>query len=92
MKEAKAAKVTKTEPDGPTPSPGQLTTIQIKEMMANAQRMIEERKRALGAMGGAGIPPPGMTVPPVQVLPTMPTLATEPPRVTAAVFDGKRWF
>lgn len=30
------------------PSPGQLTAIQIKEMMANAQRMIEERKRALG--------------------------------------------
>ncbi|XP_076338997.1 pre-mRNA processing factor 3 [Tachypleus tridentatus] len=29
------------------PSPGQLTAIQIKEMMANAQRMIEERKKAL---------------------------------------------
>ncbi|KAK8778376.1 hypothetical protein V5799_020285 [Amblyomma americanum] len=30
------------------PSPGQLTTLQIREMMANAQRMIEERKKALG--------------------------------------------
>ncbi|XP_064463829.1 U4/U6 small nuclear ribonucleoprotein Prp3-like isoform X2 [Ornithodoros turicata] len=42
------------------PSPGQLTAMQIKEMMANAQRMIEERKRALGVpvarpMGLAGI-------------------------------------
>uniref|UniRef100_T1J0D7 U4/U6 small nuclear ribonucleoprotein Prp3 n=1 Tax=Strigamia maritima TaxID=126957 RepID=T1J0D7_STRMM len=29
------------------PSPGQLTTMQIKEMMALAQRTIEERKKAL---------------------------------------------
>lgn len=32
------------------PSPGQLTTIQIKEMMANAQKVIEERKKALNQM------------------------------------------
>ncbi|GLH15173.1 U4/U6 small nuclear ribonucleoprotein Prp3 [Gryllus bimaculatus] len=32
------------------PSPGQLTALQIKEMMANAQKMIEERKRALNAL------------------------------------------
>lgn len=38
------------------PSPGQLTAIQIKEMMANAQRMIEERKRALGSVQ-APVPP-----------------------------------
>ncbi|CAN7981526.1 unnamed protein product [Ixodes pacificus] len=36
------------------PSPGQLTAIQIKEMMANAQRMIEERKRALGVSEMSG--------------------------------------
>ncbi|XP_046396426.1 U4/U6 small nuclear ribonucleoprotein Prp3 [Ischnura elegans] len=41
------------------PSPGQLTALQIKEMMANAQRMIEERKKALtmlrvGETGGGG--------------------------------------
>ncbi|XP_071040336.1 U4/U6 small nuclear ribonucleoprotein Prp3 isoform X2 [Parasteatoda tepidariorum] len=29
------------------PSPGELTTLQIKEMMANAQRMIEERKKQM---------------------------------------------
>ncbi|GIY63806.1 hypothetical protein CDAR_601471 [Caerostris darwini] len=29
------------------PSPGQLTTIQIQEMMANAQKMIEERKKQM---------------------------------------------
>lgn len=29
------------------PSPGQLTAIQIQEMMANAQRMIEERKKQM---------------------------------------------
>ncbi|GFT09070.1 hypothetical protein TNCV_4105332 [Trichonephila clavipes] len=29
------------------PSPGQLTTMQIQEMMANAQRMIEERKKQM---------------------------------------------
>ncbi|KAJ1526227.1 hypothetical protein ONE63_009384 [Megalurothrips usitatus] len=34
------------------PSPGQLSAMQIKEMMANAQRMIEERKRALNALKG----------------------------------------
>ncbi|KAM7298169.1 U4/U6 small nuclear ribonucleoprotein Prp3 isoform X2 [Ixodes scapularis] len=39
------------------PSPGQLTAIQIKEMMANAQRMIEERKRALGPVAVAPAPP-----------------------------------
>ncbi|XP_071451627.1 U4/U6 small nuclear ribonucleoprotein Prp3 isoform X2 [Hetaerina americana] len=45
------------------PSPGQLTALQIKEMMANAQRMIEERKKALTMLrvgetgeGGGGIP------------------------------------
>ncbi|XP_034233784.1 U4/U6 small nuclear ribonucleoprotein Prp3 [Thrips palmi] len=36
----------------PKPSPGQLSAIQIKEMMANAQRMIEERKKALNALKG----------------------------------------
>ncbi|CAL1277743.1 unnamed protein product [Larinioides sclopetarius] len=34
------------------PSPGQLTTMQIQEMMANAQRMIEERKKQM-LMSGA---------------------------------------
>ncbi|XP_063231313.1 U4/U6 small nuclear ribonucleoprotein Prp3 isoform X2 [Bacillus rossius redtenbacheri] len=40
-----------------TPSPGQLTAIQIKEMMANAQKMIEERKRALNALRAHETPP-----------------------------------
>lgn len=35
------------------PSPGQLTSIQIREMMATAQRMIEERKKAFG---GSAVP------------------------------------
>ncbi len=35
-------------PDPGNPSPGQLTTDKIKEMMANAQRMIRERKAQLG--------------------------------------------
>jgi len=61
-------------------------------MMANAQRMIEERKRALGAMVvGSGLPPPGIIVPPVRVLPTIPTLATEPER-SAAAFEGTSLF
>ncbi|XP_023218247.1 U4/U6 small nuclear ribonucleoprotein Prp3-like [Centruroides sculpturatus] len=34
------------------PSPGQLTALQIKEMMANAQRLIEERKKALSLKFG----------------------------------------
>lgn len=50
------------------PSPGQLTAIQIKEMMANAQRMIEERKRALGAV------PVVPSVPPQPTLGSMGTL------------------
>ncbi|CAN7988298.1 unnamed protein product [Ixodes hexagonus] len=60
------------------PSPGQLTAIQIKEMMANAQRMIEERKRALGVSSvpavspllGGGVPlvRPGLGMPPVAPL------------------------
>ncbi|XP_054713367.1 U4/U6 small nuclear ribonucleoprotein Prp3-like [Uloborus diversus] len=33
------------------PSPGQLTTMQIQEMMANAQRMIEERKKQMRLSG-----------------------------------------
>nr|CAD7424184.1 unnamed protein product [Timema monikensis] len=40
-----------------SPSPGQLTAIQIKEMMANAQKMIEERKRALNALRADEAPP-----------------------------------
>jgi U4/U6 small nuclear ribonucleoprotein PRP3 len=39
------------------PSPGQLTTLQIKEVMANAQKMIEERKHALNALAADEIPP-----------------------------------
>ncbi|KAJ9589018.1 hypothetical protein L9F63_017713 [Diploptera punctata] len=55
-KESKKSKSKNAEPEGTTipapgnPSPGQLTTLQIKEMMANAQKMIEERKRALNAL------------------------------------------
>ncbi|XP_055947967.1 U4/U6 small nuclear ribonucleoprotein Prp3-like [Argiope bruennichi] len=40
------------------PSPGQLTTIQIQEMMANAQRMIEERKKQMLMSGALGQVPP----------------------------------
>ncbi|KFM61208.1 U4/U6 small nuclear ribonucleoprotein Prp3, partial [Stegodyphus mimosarum] len=36
------------------PSPGQLTTMQIQEMMANAQKMIEERKRQMQLTGALG--------------------------------------
>ncbi|KDR24472.1 U4/U6 small nuclear ribonucleoprotein Prp3 [Zootermopsis nevadensis] len=46
-----------TIPAPGNPSPGQLTTLQIKEMMANAQKMIEERKRALNALRADEIPP-----------------------------------
>ncbi|XP_047114545.1 U4/U6 small nuclear ribonucleoprotein Prp3 [Schistocerca piceifrons] len=60
---SKKAKTKFTEAEAPTipaaaqPSPGQLTAIQIKEMMANAQKMIEERKRALNALRVDEIPP-----------------------------------
>ncbi|GAB6031986.1 hypothetical protein CHUAL_010364 [Chamberlinius hualienensis] len=46
------------------PSPGQLSNLQIKEMMANAQKMIEERKKALGHVPPKPtVPPPSITVP-----------------------------
>jgi U4/U6 small nuclear ribonucleoprotein PRP3 len=59
----KAKMKSNTEPEVTTisapgnPSPGQLTTLQIKEVMANAQKMIEERKRALNALAADEIPP-----------------------------------
>ena len=46
-----------------------MIVFQIKEMMANAQRMIEERKKALNALKGddksvkPAIPPPAVAVP-----------------------------
>jgi U4/U6 small nuclear ribonucleoprotein PRP3 len=52
----KAKMKSNTEPEVTTipapgnPSPGQLTTLQIKEVVANAQKMIEERKHALNAL------------------------------------------
>lgn len=36
------------------PSPGMLTAMQIKDMMANAQKMIEERKKQLNLLSGTG--------------------------------------
>lgn len=54
VSESKKAKV-EEQPNLPVagqPSPGQLTTMQIQEMMANAQRMIEERKKQM-LMSGA---------------------------------------
>ncbi|XP_067012586.1 U4/U6 small nuclear ribonucleoprotein Prp3 isoform X2 [Anabrus simplex] len=48
---------TPTIPPPGNPSPGQLTAIQIREMMANAQKMIEERKRALNALRVDETPP-----------------------------------
>jgi U4/U6 small nuclear ribonucleoprotein PRP3 len=50
-----------------------MSSQQIKDMMANAQRMIEERKRALGAIGSTPLPPPGVHVPT--------TLATTPMQI-----------
>lgn len=55
-------------PDPGKPSPGQLTADKIKDMMAAAQKMIEERKAQLNAM-----PPPG-TLQTMPVMSTMPTL------------------
>lgn len=55
------------EPGDPTtPSPGQLTALQIQQMMADAKRMISVRKQALEAtgisLGGAGtVPPPSQS-------------------------------
>lgn len=52
-----------------------LCLFQIKEMMANAQRMIEERKKALNALKGddrsvkPAIPPPTLAVPAVNNAP-----------------------
>ncbi|XP_052796317.1 U4/U6 small nuclear ribonucleoprotein Prp3-like [Mya arenaria] len=43
------------QPDNPDPSPGQLTEEKIKEMMQNAQKMIQERKAQL--MGNQQPPP-----------------------------------
>ncbi|CAL8125507.1 unnamed protein product [Orchesella dallaii] len=83
-------------PDGM--SPGQLTSLQIKEMMANAQRMIEERKRALEKLGptGAVLPPPGVVVPPPVMLATpqlstpVPSAAMAEQEYSAPVFDGDK--
>lgn len=66
----------------------QITSLQIKEMMVNAQRMIEERKRALEQLGSTGVagglaPPGGMLVPPVGVV-TAPQLSTP----AEPMFDG----
>lgn len=62
--------VPEAQPDSEAqPSPGQLSALQIKEMMANAQRMIEQRKKALNALKGddkPAIPPPTIAVPPVK--------------------------
>ena len=49
----------------------QLSSAQIREMMANAQKMIEERKRSLQQ------PPAMLTT--IPVLSTMPVLASRPP-------------
>lgn len=58
----------KPDSSEPTASPGQLTTMQIKEMMANAQKVIEERKRLLQASGQ--LPPPGVIIPPPVMMAT----------------------
>ncbi len=99
----KAAKNVKMEgpvsvakmPDGM--SPGQLTSLQIKELMANAQKTIEERKKQLEierrmkivAGGSAALHPPGVVVPQVVLPPvglvTSPELSTVQ---TDAQFDG----
>lgn len=52
-------------PDPGKPSPGQLTADKIKDMMAAAQKMIQERKAQLNAM-----PPLGA----LQAMPVMPTM------------------
>jgi len=65
---APALKATKLENDDSSPNitPASMSAQQIKEMMVNAQRMIEQRKKALagiGGAGGAGLPPPGIIHP-----------------------------
>lgn len=77
-------------------SPGQLTSLQIKELMANAQRTIEERKRQLEMerkmkLGGATFPPPGVIIPPVVAPPVVvaPQLSEEAATAEAQAFDGK---
>lgn len=105
ISEAKAPKTVKMEapPSGPVSvakmpdgmSPGQLTTLQIKEMMANAQRMIEERKKALEKLGTTALPPPGVVVPQVVIPPPGPAQESIQSRSEAAadssgqVFDGE---
>lgn len=71
--ETKTVAIDIPDDEGLKPSPGQLSAMQIKEMMANAQRMIEERKKALNALKGDDkpaikptIPPPTIAVPPVK--------------------------
>ncbi|ELT96791.1 hypothetical protein CAPTEDRAFT_19567 [Capitella teleta] len=45
------------------PSPGQLNSDKIKEMMANAQRMIEQRKQQLNIQNAPPPPPPPAPAP-----------------------------
>lgn len=54
------------------PAAGQLTDKQIKEMMANAQKMIEERKRALAIKTAAPMVEPGNAVKMLGTAPTNP--------------------
>ena len=68
---------------GDKPSPGQLSALQIKEMMANAQKMIEERKRALNALKGDDKVDSKPSLPP-------PTIAAAPVKNTAADLDKAR--
>ncbi|XP_014674942.1 PREDICTED: U4/U6 small nuclear ribonucleoprotein Prp3-like [Priapulus caudatus] len=54
-KEVEVTVVEESPIPGPEkPSPGMLTAMQIKDMMANAQKMIEERKKQLNLLTQAG--------------------------------------
>jgi hypothetical protein len=63
--------------------------FQIKEMMANAQKMIEERKRALNALAADEIPPVRSFVfRNDDALPIRPTLYGLPPSVPSLMQRG----
>jgi hypothetical protein len=53
---AKSGGEDEEDPDPSTPSPGQLTNLQIQQMMADAKRMISVRKQALEATKGISLP------------------------------------
>lgn len=83
-----------------TPSPGQLSSLQIQQMMADAKRMINVRKQALEATGitlppsmssmasSASMPPPGVIVPP-PIARNMPSMMMMENNNDVVSFDGE---